>query len=169
MNPRNPSEGHDDTRYLGPAGGAGGSGADHPRQYFPGEHDPDYRYQQQYEAPQYQQPQPQYQPPEEKKAGGALPMLLGILFGLTLLAAAAFFFLWRNAAAEADREPPAPVTVTQTTSVTVTETTTEDAPRLPTEIPTEIPSDVLPSGIPEVDIEGFLDSLTGGGEPAPAQ
>lgn len=177
MNPRHPSDGDDETRYLGPVadgpGGVGGeagaesSGGARPRQYFPGEHDPNYQYQE----PQYQQPaqprqQPQYQPPAEKKSGGALPMLLGLLFGLTLLAAVAFFFLWRNAAAEADREPPAPVTVTSTVSQTLTETVTEEAPRLPTEIPTqiptELPSDILPSEVPEVDVDGLLDRLFGG-------
>lgn len=173
MNPRNPSDGHDETRYLGPVGGSDEPRGERPKQYFPGEHDPGYRYQEpQYEPPQYQQPQPAYQPPEEQKSGGALPMLLGILFGLTLLAAVAFFFLWRNAAAEADREPPAPVTVTSTVSRTLTETVTEEAPRLPTQIPTqiptEIPSDILPSGIPGIDLDGLLDRFTGG-EPAPAQ
>ncbi|QGU03696.1 hypothetical protein [Corynebacterium comes] len=167
MNPRNPSDGHDETRYLGPVGGPGGSGGDRPRQYFPGESDPNYRYQEpQYQQPAYQEP---YRPPEEKKSRGALPMLLGILFGLTLLAAVAFFFLWRNAAAEADREPPAPVTVTSTVSQTLTETVTREAPRLPTEIPTEIPSDILPSGVPGIDLDGLLERFTGGGEPTPAQ
>jgi hypothetical protein len=174
MNPRNPSDGNDETRYLGPVEGPGdsshsaGSGAERPRQYFPGEHDPDYRYEApRYEAPQYQQPA--YQEPGKKKTGGALPMLLGILFGLTLLAAVAFFFLWRNAAAEADREPPAPVTVTSTVSQTLTETVTEEAPVLPTEIPTELPSDVLPSEVPEFDVDGLFDRFFGDREPAPAQ
>lgn len=175
MTPRNPSNGNDETRYLGPVGGPGdfgGSGAERPRQYFPGEHDPDYRYEEpRYEAPQYQQPayQEPHREPVKKKSGGALPMLLGILFGLTLLAAVAFFFLWRNAAAEADREPPAPVTVTSTVSQTLTETVTEEAPLLPTQIPTELPSDILPSEVPEFDVDGLLDRFFGDSEPAPAQ
>lgn len=149
----------DDTRYLDPTGG------DRPRQYFPGENDPGYRppqYQEPqygYEQPSYQQPQYQ-EPPRASKSGGALPMLLGILFGLTLLAAGLFFFLWRGAAAEADR-PVEPVTVTETTSLTVTETTTERA--LPTEIPTELPENLpeVPENLPEVDIEGWLNDLLG--------
>jgi len=152
---------NDDTRYLGPTGDPGG---DRPRQYFPGEHDPHYREPQynpqyNYEQPTYQPPAPE--PPREPKGGGAWPMLLGILFGLTLLAAVAFFFLWRSAAAEADK-PVEPTTVTQTTSVTVTETTTERA--LPTEVPTQLPTE-LPSDLPEVDIEGWLNDLLGS-EPA---
>lgn len=150
---------NDETRYLGPTG----SGGEPPRQYFPGEHDPNYRYQepqpQQYQ--QYQQ-QPTYQPepPRASRSGGALPMLLGILFGLTLIAAAVFFLLWRNAEAEL-AEPVPPVTVTQTTSVTVTETTTQEPepaplPEVPTEVPTELPSD-----LPEIDVEGWLNDLLG--------
>lgn len=163
MTPRNSSNGNDETRYLGQVGGPddlSSSGPERPRQYFPGEHDPDYPSEEpRYEASQYQQPA--YQEPVQKKPGGALPMLLGILFGLTLLAAVAFFFLWRSAAAEADK-PVEPTTVTQTTSVTVTETTTERA--LPTEVPTQLPTE-LPSDLPEVDIEGWLNDLLGS-EPA---
>ncbi|MDO5669186.1 MAG: hypothetical protein Q4G50_04230 [Corynebacterium sp.] len=139
----------DDTRYIGPTGG------DRPRQYFPSDNDPGYQ------PPQYSYEQPAYQePPRASKSGGAWPMLLGILFGLTLLAAVAFFFLWRSAAAEADK-PVEPTTVTQTTSITVTETTTERA--LPTDIPTQLPE--VPENLPEVDIEGWLNELLGS-EPA---
>ncbi|MDO5512337.1 hypothetical protein [Corynebacterium sp.] len=150
----NPGD-NDDTRYLGPTGG------DRPRQYFPGEHDPGYqppRYDQpQYQPPVYEEPAPR----ASRSGGGALPLLMGILFGLTLIAAAVLFFLWRGAAAEAER-PVEPVTVTETTSLTVTETTTERA--LPTELPTELPRE-LPSELPEVDIEGWLNDLLGS-EPA---
>lgn len=175
MTPRNSSNGNDETRYLGQVGGPddlSSSGPERPRQYFPGEHDPDYPSEEpRYEASQYQRPA--YQEPVQKKPGGALPMLLGILFGLTLLAAVALFFLWRTAAAEADREPPAPVTVTSTVSQTLTETVTERAPLLPTQIPTqlptELPSDILPSEAPDLDVDGLLDRFFGGSEPAPAQ
>jgi len=173
MNPRNPGNPDDETRYIGPTSGGSGSSGDQgrPRQYFPGEHDPNFRYDPAYDSAHEQPYEEPYAPSSAapapaKKSGGALPMLLGILFGLTLLAAIAFFFLWRGAAAEADREPPAPVTVTSTVERTVT--TTEDAPALPTEIPTEIPSDIVPSDLPEIDIEGWLNELTGGApEPAP--
>lgn len=136
---------NDDTRHLGPTG----AGGEPPRQYFPSEQE-----RQQYQQPDYQQ----YMVPEPQKpasgGGGALPIVLGALFGLTLLAAGLFFFLWRNAAAELAKPVP-PVTVTQTTSVTVTETTTA-LPSLPTDLPTELPTE-----LPEIDIEGWFNDLLG--------
>ncbi len=144
---------NDDTRYLGPTG----DGGEPPRQYFPSAQE-----QQQYQQSDYQQymaPEPDTRP---SGSGGALPMVLGVLFGLALLAAGLFLFLWRNAAAEL-AEPVPPVTVTQTTSVTVTETTTA-LPSLPTELPTQLPTELpteLPSDLPEIDVEGWLNDLFG--------
>lgn len=169
MNPRNPGNRDDETRYLGSVGSTGNFGASDggaPRQYFPSAHDQ----QTNYEQPRYQtEYQPEPEPRPQKKSGGALPILFGILLGLALIAAVIFFFLWRNAAAQVDREPPAPVTETMTVEQTLTETATvtEDEPRLPTQLPTELPSDILPSDLPEIDLEGWLDQLTGG-EPEPA-
>lgn len=143
----------DETRYLGPTGGSDG---DRPRQYFPGEDDPAYQAPQAPQYGQYGQYQQPYQaaPEGASRSRGAMPMVLGVLFGLTLLAAGLFFFLWRNAEAELAK-PVEPVTVTQTTSLTVTETTTA-LPALPTELPTELPSE-----LPEIDIEGWLNDLLG--------
>ncbi|AJE32174.1 hypothetical protein B842_01590 [Corynebacterium humireducens NBRC 106098 = DSM 45392] len=133
----------DDTRYLGPTGADG----EPPRQYFPSEQEQQWNQQQ----PDYQQYMvPETPQPAASRSGGALPLVMGILFGLTLLAAGLFFFLWRNAAAELAKPVP-PVTVTQTTSVTVTETTTA-LPPIPTELPTELP---------EIDVEGWLNDLLG--------
>ena len=86
MNPRNPD---DETRYIGPTSGGSGGGYGNPgdqgrpRQYFPGEHDPNFRYDPAYEQP-YEEPYApsSVAPAPAKKSGGALPMLLGILFGL---------------------------------------------------------------------------------------
>ncbi|GAB2501850.1 hypothetical protein CATRI_01750 [Corynebacterium atrinae] len=161
MTPRNPD---DETRYLGPTGSSSGSsaGQERPRQYFPGEHDPDYHYEP--PAPQY----PQYEAPAPSAPApqrGGTSMLLGILFGLAILAAVAFFFLWRSAAGNLAEEratvptTPPPVTVTSVVTQTQTSTVTETSRVLPTAIPSQLP-----------DIGGWIDSLTGGqAEPTPAQ
>ena len=93
------------------------------------------------------------------------------------------FFLWRNAADEADKPDPQPVTETLTTEVPTTVTHTEEPdtqdensnnlPKLPdfqndlpSDIPTELPPEVqdqLDKGS-DVDIEGLLNDLLGGGE-----
>lgn len=153
MTPRNPD---DETRYLGPTGSS--PRPERPRQYFPGENDPEYRYEP--PAP----PAPPAPMVEEKQSGG-FSMLLGILFGIAILAAVAFFFLWRSAAGNLAEEratvptTPPPVTVTSVVTQTQTSTVTETSRVLPTAIPSQLP-----------DIGGWLDSLTGGeAEPAPAQ
>ncbi|RNE48927.1 hypothetical protein [Corynebacterium alimapuense] len=191
MNQREPGNSDDDTRYLGPTGranpdpdnetqylgqpGSSGQADQRPRQYFPGENDPNFNYQQspypQGYQPGYQQGyppgyQPGYQqgyapqppapaPVSEGKSRSALPTVFGILFGLALLAAVVLFFLWRSSADEAARLPLTPETVTNT--VEMTATVTEEVPVLPSEIPTEIPSDIIPTEVPSIDVGGFFD------------
>ena len=135
---------------------------EHPKQYFPGEQQPqnetrqfdaagDYQqgygqsyqpqggqrqgqaYGQQYNQ-QYAQ-QPEYEPvpsdydpdqPEKRKkkgsGGGAIAGVFVAIAVLAVLAAAVLFFLWRNAADEADKPDPEPVTETLTTEVPTTVT-----------------------------------------------
>lgn len=90
--------------------------------------------QQQYAQPQYAQPQyaqpeypPQYQQyaepePEPQKGDNVAAIVMSVLFAIAAVAGVVLFFLWRGAAAEADKPP---VTVTQTQTVTTTETTTK--------------------------------------------
>lgn len=133
-----------ETRYFG----------SEPRQYFPGEHDPNYQYQQ----PQYQQDYPE----ETGRASGGWALVLGILLGLALLAAGLLFFLWRSASEAANQPPPEPVTQTVvTTPPAVTETVTE-RPGL------SLPTSNLPTAVPDsADIESWVNDLLGGGEPTP--
>lgn len=167
-----------------------------PRQQFPEGYDPvsgtyapgygpdarrqqEVAYQQPPAQPQYQQPQRRESRPKKKKSGGGGFIALGFLLGLALLAAIAFFLLWRNS-----ESAPAPTPVTETATVTQTvEPTPSREPLLPTEIPTqlpELPSDIIPTELPNIelpsdvqnfDIEGFINDLVGGqGQPAaPAQ
>ena len=190
---------------------------EHPRQYFPGEQQPqnetrqfeaDAAYQPGY-GQSYQQPagqgqaygqqyaqQPGYepvpsdydpdQPEKRKKKGGGGSAMAGVFAAiavLAVLAAAVLFFLWRNAADEADKPEPQPVTETLTTQVPTTVTQTDEPDtqdensnklpklpdfqnELPSDIPTELPPEVqdqLDKGA-DVDVEGLLNDLLGGGE-----
>ena len=156
----------DATRQIGrvPDNAAGPSRdqarREHPKQYFPGEQQPQNEtrqfdaaagYQQGYGQQQsygqnYQQPagqaygqqyaqQPEYEPvpsnydpdqPEKRKkkgsGGGAMAGVFAAIAVLAVLAAAVLFFLWRNAADEADKPDPQPVTETLTTEVPTTVT-----------------------------------------------
>ena len=150
-------------------------------------------YGQQYaQQPEYEPVPSNYDPdqPEKRKkkggGGGAMVGVFAAIAVLAVLAAAVLFFLWRNAADEADKPEPEPVTETLTTQVptTVTQTNEPDTQdensnklpklpdfqnELPSDIPTELPPEVqdqLDRG-GDVDVEGLLnDLLGGGGEPA---
>ena len=187
----------DATRQIGrvPDNAAGSSRdqarREHPKQYFPGEQQPQNEtrqfdaaagYQQGYAQQQsygqnYQQPagqaygqqyaqQPEYEPvpsnydpdqPEKrkKKGGGAMAGVFAAIAVLAVLAAAVLFFLWRNAADEADKPDPQPVTETLTTEVPTTVTQTEEPdtqdensnnlPKLPdfqNDLPSDIPTEL---------------------------
>ena len=101
-----------------------------PRQYFPDQSQNQYQqpayepqYQQQYDyEPPYQEPY--YEPEQKGSSAGAIA--LGVIAALSFVAAVVLFFLWRGAAAEADKPPVTQTsTVTQTTTETKTETTTK--------------------------------------------
>ncbi|WP_411697042.1 hypothetical protein ACLI1Q_000339 [Corynebacterium sp. LaCa191] len=99
---------------------------------------------------------------------------------VAILAAGALFFLWRNAASDADKPAPEPVTETTTTQVPTTVTETEDAgpgiserlrnlpnlqDDLPEDIPTELPPEIqdrLEEG-DDLDVERLLRDLFGNG------
>lgn len=117
-----------ETRQYGPTGGE--PRRERPRQYFPDQSQNQYQqpayepqYQQQYE---YEQPyqEPYYEPEQKGSSAGAIA--LGVIAALSFVAAVVLFFLWRGAAAEADKPPVTQTsTVTQTTTETKTETTTK--------------------------------------------
>ena len=102
---------------------------DRPKQYFPDQSrqydyedrryaEPAYR-EPAYEEPYYE-PAPQYEPQyesqyEPQRGSNVGTILLGILAAGSFVAAVSLFFLWRGAAAEADK-PPVTETVTQTTT-----------------------------------------------------
>lgn len=181
----------DETRYIGRVPNSGNQqpqgGQERPRQYFPGEYDPNQPQTQQYQDSyqggyqdnyqgNYQQPVSDYEPPREKKSGSGLAGVLGALAVLALVAAGALFFLWRNAASEADKPAPEPVTETVThttqepTTVTETETTTDSSgegdslrDRGRDLIPSEVPDDLLPENTEDMDVEGWLQDLFGEG------
>lgn len=117
-----------ETRQYGPTGGE--PRRERPRQYFPDQSQNQYQqpayepqYQQQYEyEPPYQEPY--YEPEQKGSSAGAIA--LGVIAALSFVAAVVLFFLWRGAAAEADKPPVTQTsTVTQTTTETKTETTTK--------------------------------------------
>lgn len=161
-----------------------------PKQYFPDQSQANYQqqgYQPQYQQPQYQQPQyqqpryeqqyqepyyapePQYQEPEGGSSAGTIA--LGVIAAVSFVAATVLFFLWRGAAAEADK-PPVTETVTHTTTETETSTTTTT--KFPSifernEEPTATlpPEEPLPEDIPPQlrdDARDFLDQLREGAD-----
>lgn len=174
----------DETRFFGAPqdpGPSSSSAGERPRQYFPGEYDPNAP-QQGYQQPQqpgygYQDPRqdPRYEPQNSDYAasggsgGTGAATVLGILLGLALLAAIVLFFMWRGAADRANQPPPEPVTETVvTTEEAVTETATVTETAEPDNDPgtggglpegIEIPTEELPS---DSDIESFLNDLFSG-------
>lgn len=182
----------DETRYFGASDGSGNQpapgGPDRPRQYFPGEQDPNQQpaYNPNYQQPSYDQSgydqqgygQPGYDPQgydqpyqeEPKRSGGSgAAILLGVLLALALIGVGVLFFMWRSAADDANKPAPEPVTETVVTTeeaVTETATVTETAEPSPAEEPTtaesETPTD---SGQPTdqlpsgEDVEGWLNDL----------
>lgn len=165
-----------------------------PKQYIP-DRVPEPAPQQQYAQPGYSQPQytepvyeepyyppQQYQqyaaPAQEPEKGDNVPaIVLGVLFAVAAVAATVLFFLWRGAAAEADKPP---VTVTQTQTVTTTETTTKrpslfgrdestkpTRPQEPTPAEPTAPTEPEPAP-PRVEIppelRGLFDELRDGAE-----
>ena len=95
-----------------------------PKQYFPDQS----QNQQQYAQPAYEQPyqEPYYEPEPKGSSAGAIA--LGVVAALSFLSALVLFFLWRGAAAEADKPP---VTETSTVTQTTTATTTSTTAKLP--------------------------------------
>lgn len=135
-----------------------------PKQYFP---DPQHQTQY-YEPDAYYEPQSYYEPEPQRSNGLAIG--LGIALAVALCAGTVLFFLWRGAAAEANK-PPVTSTVTATSVVTetVTETTTKRPKLLPdrgrgesgeTLVPTEAPVEV-PS-----ELRGLFDDIVSGAESA---
>lgn len=161
-------------------------GRQRPKQYFAEQSQPQYQqaqYQQaQYQQPQYQQPQyqqphseqpyyePSYQEPEQRSNIGTI--LLGILAAVSFVAAVSLFFLWRGAAAEADKPP---VTETQTVTTTETQTTFQTTTKFPSifgerDNPTAMLPPEEPMPVPEVprefreDARDILDQLRDGAD-----
>ncbi|AQQ14303.1 hypothetical protein CGLAU_01560 [Corynebacterium glaucum] len=147
-----------------------------PKQYIP---------EQQLQEPSYSEPhydEPYYAPEpadfEPEKRDNVPAIIFGVLFAIAVAAATVLFFLWRGAAAEADK-PPVTVTQTATEVVTTTETTTRrpslfgrdettqapaPAPGEPTvtqppQTPAPAPDLELPS-----DVRDALDELVGEAE-----
>lgn len=144
---------------------------------------PEPRYEQQtpYEQPQYadtQYTQPQYAEPARQR-DNVPAIIFGVLFAIATAAGIVLFFLWRGAAAEANK-PPVTVTQTQTQTVTTTATTTklpnifgdrdqergQDSQR--TSTPRREPSPRLTEEAPSLelpqDIRDALDGLRGEAE-----
>ncbi|WP_288748068.1 hypothetical protein [uncultured Corynebacterium sp.] len=136
--------------------------------------------QQQYAQQQYEPVPSDYDPDQRgrgKKNGGMAGVFAAIAV-VAILAAGALFFLWRNAASDADKPAPEPVTETTTTQVPTTVTETEDAgpgiserlrnlpklqDELPEDIPTELPPEIqdrLEEG-DDLDVERLLRDLFG--------
>lgn len=123
-------------------------------------------YDQNYQQPQYDPVPSSYQVEQPKKGGGALSYVFAAIAALAVVIAGVLFFLWRSAAADADKPAPEPVTETVTTEVPTTVTTTKSSPRdnLPTDIPTELPTELPPDIQDRVerggdDIDGLINDL----------
>lgn len=137
--------------------------------------------QQQYSQQQYEPVPSDYDPDQrgkDKKKNGAMAGVFAAIAVVAILAAGALFFLWRNAASEANKPAPEPVTETTTTQVPTTVTETEDAgpgiserlrnlpnlqDDLPEDIPTELPPEIqdrLDEG-DDLDVERLLRDLFG--------
>ena len=135
-----------------------------PKQYFP---DPEHQTQY-YEPEAYYEPQSYYEPEPQRSNGLAIG--LGIALAIALCAGTVLFFLWRGAAAEADK-PPVTSTVTETavTTETVTETTTKRPKLLPDRGRGESGETVAPTE-PAVEVptelRGLFDDIVSGAESA---
>lgn len=170
-------------------GGAGEEPRPRPKQYIPetsyGQpeyqepyYEPAPQYAAQY-APQYAE---QYSQPAPEKRDNVPAIVLGVLFAIAAVAATVLFFLWRGAAAEADKPP---VTVTQTQTVTTTETTTKrpslfgrdgesatsvTAPQEPAPQNPAVPGEPAAPGLPAIEVppelRGIFDELREGAESA---
>ncbi|MDK6806647.1 MULTISPECIES: hypothetical protein [unclassified Corynebacterium] len=123
-------------------------------------------YDQNYQQPQYDPVPSSYQVEQPKKGGGALSYVFAAIAAIAVVFAGVLFFLWRGAAADADKPAPEPVTETVTTEVPTTVTTTKSSPRdnLPTDIPTELPTELPPDVQDRVDqggaeLEGLINDL----------
>lgn len=154
-----------------------GRGRPRPQQYFP---DPNQQQQQQ----PYYEPQPEYQPeyqdyqyqpeyqPAEDRGTSAGAIALGVLAAISFVSAVVLFFLWRGAAAEADKPP---VTHTSTVTTTQKETSTVTTTKFPSIFDrnepsaTLLPDEPLPTEI-EIprefrdDVTDFLDQLRQGAD-----
>lgn len=119
-----------ETRQYG-AQGSEPPRRERPKQYFPDQSQNQQPRYEQYAQPAYEQPyqEPYYEPaygPEPEKGSSAGAIALGVIAALSFISAVVLFFLWRGAAAEADKPPVTQTsTVTQTTTETKTETTTK--------------------------------------------
>ena len=119
-----------ETRQYG-AQGSEPPRRERPKQYFPDQSQNQQPRYEQYPQPAYKQPyqEPYYEPayePEPENGSSAGAIALGVIAALSFISAVVLFFLWRGAAAEADKPPVTQTsTVTQTTTETKTETTTK--------------------------------------------
>lgn len=115
-----------ETRQYG-AQGSEPPRRERPKQYFPDQSQNQQPRYEQYAQPAYEQPyQEPYYEPEPEKGSSAGAIALGVIAALSFISAVVLFFLWRGAAAEADKPPVTQTsTVTQTTTETKTETTTK--------------------------------------------
>lgn len=166
-------------------GGAGEEPRPRPKQYIPepapatNYAEPEYQEAYYQPAPQYAQ---QYTQPAPEKGDNVPAIVLGVLFAIATVAATVLFFLWRGAAAEADKPP---VTVTQTHTVTTTETTTKrpslfgrdggsatsvTAPQEPAPQNPAAPGEPAAPGLPAIEVppelRGIFDELREGAESA---
>ena len=151
--------------------------------YQPNYQQPGGQYGQQQYAQQQYEPVPSDYDPDQRgrgKKNGGMAGVFAAIAVVAILAAGALFFLWRNAASEADKPAPEPVTETTTTQVPTTVTETEDAgpgiserlrnlpnlqDDLPEDIPTELPPEIqdrLEEG-DDLDVERLLRDLFGNG------
>ncbi|WP_175935658.1 hypothetical protein [Corynebacterium sp. Marseille-P4321] len=133
--------------------------------------EPEYAYEPAYREPAYREPE--YAPQPQGSNAGTIA--LGVLAAGSFVAAVSLFFLWRGAAAEADKPPVVETEVITTTETeTKTETTTkfpsifgerdEPTATLPDDEPAPPPAPEAPEIPPEVRDEAreIIDQLRDG-------